>query len=81
MDGPKGQGSGSLNWEPTRSNIQGGRGMREGWGVGRGERGDCRLGYFLLVLLLDLGLIFRSHEALGVSQDIRHPLDSRFPSE
>ena len=46
MDGPKGQGSGSLNWEPTRSNIQGGRGMREGWGglvggecVGRGRGG------------------------------------------
>ena len=32
MDGPKGQGSGSLNWEPTRSNIQGGGGMREGGG-------------------------------------------------
>ena len=46
-----------------------------------GGEGGCRLGYFLLVLLLDLGLIFRSHEALGVSQDIRHPLDSRFPSE
>ena len=39
MDGPKGQGSGSLNWEPTRSNIQGGGGMREGGG-GLGGVGD-----------------------------------------
>ena len=53
MDGSKGQGSGSLNWEPTRSNIQGGRGMREGWGgwvgnVWDGGEGGCRLGYFLI---------------------------------
>ena len=86
MDGPKGQGSGSLNWEPTRSNIQGGGGMREGGGglggggcVGRGGGGGgiVRLGYFLLVPLLDLGLTFRSHEALGVFPGYQAP--SRLP--
>ena len=53
MDGPKGQGSGSLNWEPTRSNIQGGGGMREGGGgVGGGGCvgwGEGRIVRFFLI--------------------------------